>query len=106
MALPITLEDIRAAGARIRGAVYRSPCPYSLSLSRFTGCEVYCKLDHLQLTGSFKERGARNKLMLLSEQQKRAGVIAASAGNHALALAYHGQELGIAVTVVMPRGAP
>ena len=65
MALPITLEDIRAAGARIRGAVYRSPCPYSLSLSRLSGCEIYCKLDHLQLTGSFKERGARNKLLLL-----------------------------------------
>jgi threonine dehydratase len=104
--LPVTVEDVRAAAKRIAGAVYRSPCPYSLSLSRFTGCEVYCKLDHLQLTGSFKERGARNKLMLLSDEQKRTGVIAASAGNHALALAHHGQELGIAVTVVMPRGAP
>jgi threonine dehydratase len=67
---------------------------------------VYCKLDHLQLTGSFKERGARNKLMQLSAEQKKAGVIAASAGNHALALAYHGQELGIHVTVIMPRYAP
>ena len=104
--LPVTLADIHAAAARIAGAVYRSPCPYSLSLSRWCGCEIYCKLDHLQMTGSFKERGARNKLMRLSEEQKRAGVIAASAGNHALALAYHGQQLGIAVTVVMPRYAP
>lgn len=104
--LPVTLADIRAAAAGIAGAVYRSPCPYSLSLSRWCGCEVYCKLDHLQMTGSFKERGARNKLARLSDHQKRAGVIAASAGNHALALAYHGQELGIAVTVVMPRYAP
>src|SRR5260221_2269701 len=103
---PVTLEDVRAAAARIAGAVYRSPCPYSLSLSRYCGCEIYCKLDHLQLTGSFKERGARNKLLLLSAEQKRAGVIAASAGNHALALADHGQGLGIAVSEVMPRGAP
>jgi threonine dehydratase len=104
--LPVQLADIRAAATRIADAIYRSPCPYSLSLSRWSGCEVYCKLDHLQLTGSFKERGARNKLMQLSAEQKKAGVIAASAGNHALALAYHGQELGINVTVIMPRYAP
>src|SRR5438105_5816480 len=102
----VTLESIRPARQRIADAVYRSPCPYSLSLSRLCGCEVYCKLDHLQMTGSFKERGARNKLMLLTAEQRRAGVIAASAGNHALALAYHGRELGVAVTVVMPRWAP
>src|SRR5437763_9904017 len=96
----ISLADIRAAAERIKGAVYRSPCPYSLALSRFTGCEIYCKLDHLQITGSFKERGARNKLLQLSDNAKRAGVIAASAGNHASALAYHGQLLSIPVTVV------
>src|SRR4051812_41672454 len=106
MALSITLDDIRAAASRIAGAVYRSPCPYSLALSRYTGCEIYCKLDHLQLTGSFKERGARNRLMLLTDAEKRAGVIAASAGNHALGLAYHGGLLGIPVTVVMPKWAP
>src|SRR2546430_14376033 len=106
MDLPVTLEDVRAAAARIAGAVYRSPCPYSLALSRYTGCEIYCKLDHLQLTGSFKERGARNRLMLLSEDEKKRGVIAASAGNHALGLAYHGKLLGIPVTVVMPKWAP
>src|SRR5260370_11838422 len=103
MALPLTLDDIRAAAGRIGGAVYRSPCPYSLSLSRLTGCEIYCKLEHLQLTGSFKERGARNKLMQLSEAQKKTGVIAASAGDHAVGGAYHAQGLGVPVTLVMPR---
>src|SRR5947209_1783548 len=104
--LPVSIEDVRAAAERIGGAIYRSPCPYSLSLSRLCRCEIYCKLDHLQMTGSFKERGARNKLLLLNEEQRRHGVIAASAGNHTLALAYHGRELGIAVTVVMPKYAP
>jgi threonine dehydratase len=102
----VTLADIQAARRRIGDVIYHSPCPYSLSLSRLCGCEVYCKLDHLQMTGSFKERGARNKLMLLGPEDRKRGIIAASAGNHALALAYHGQDLGIPVTVVMPRSAP
>src|SRR5947207_1270703 len=102
----VSLESIRAARQRVGEVIYHTPCPYSLSLSRLCGCEVFCKLEHLQMTGSFKERGARNKLMLMSEAEKRAGVIAASAGNHALALAYHGQQLGIPVTVVMPKSAP
>src|ERR1041385_6753655 len=109
----VTLDDIRAARDRISGVIYHSPCPYSLQLSRLCGCEIYCKLDHLQITGSFKERGARNKLKLLIERSaasgqraEHRGVIAASAGNHALALAYHGRELGVPVTVVMPRWAP
>jgi len=97
---------IHAARRRIRDAVYHSPCPYSLSLSRLCGAQIYCKLDHLQMTGSFKERGARNKLVQLTDVQKETGVIAASAGNHALGLAYHGQLLKIPVTVVMPRFAP
>ena len=104
--LPVSLADVRAARERIRDVIYHSPCPYSLSLSRLCGCEVYCKLDHLQMTGSFKERGARNKLLQLTGDEKKRGVIAASAGNHALALAYHGQDLGIPVTVVMPKWAP
>lgn len=104
--MSVTLADIRAAAARIKDAVYRSPCPYSLALSRFLNAKVYCKLDHLQMTGSFKERGARNKLLLMPDAAKKAGVIAASAGNHAQALAYHGQQLGISVTVVMPKWAP
>jgi threonine dehydratase len=107
----VTLDDIRAARQRITqaslpGAIYHSPCPYSLTLSRLCGCKVYCKLDHLQMTGSFKERGARNKLLQLPDRLRTAGVIAASAGNHALGLAYHGQLLFIPVTVVMPRWAP
>jgi threonine dehydratase len=104
--MSVTLESIRAARERIRDTIYHSPCPYSLSLSRLCGAQVYCKLDHLQMTGSFKERGARNKLIQLSDAQKANGVVAASAGNHALALAYHGQLLHIPVTVVMPRFAP
>jgi threonine dehydratase len=106
MSKDVSLETIRAARDRIRDEIYHSPCPYSLSLSRLTGCEIYCKMESLQVTGSFKERGARNKLKQLTESQKKAGVVAASAGNHALALAYHGRELGIAVTVVMPKYAP
>src|SRR5688572_16555483 len=106
MGAVVTLESIRAARERIADVIYHSPCPYSLSLSRLCGAEIYCKLDHLQMTGSFKERGARNKLLLLSADEKRRGVVAASAGNHALALAYHGTELGISVKVVMPKFAP
>lgn len=105
-----TLADwsaaISAAATRIRGAIYRTPCPYSLSLSRLCGAQVFCKFEHLQMTGSFKERGARNRLELMSASERLRGVIAASAGNHALGLAYHGQSLGIPVTVVMPTNAP
>ena len=104
--MPICLEDIRAARQRIAGAVAVSPCPESPALSELTGSQVFCKLDSLQRTGSFKERGARNALLLLSDNQRKCGVVAASAGNHALALACHGRELGIPVTVVMPRFAP
>jgi threonine dehydratase len=103
--LPVSLDQILAARQRIKDAIYHSPCPYSLSLSRLCKCNIYCKLDHLQMTGSFKERGARNKLLLLTESQKGAGVIAASAGNHALGVSYHGQLLRIPVTVVMPKWA-
>jgi threonine dehydratase len=102
----VDLEQIRAARERVGTAIYHSPCPYSLSLSRLCGAEIYCKLDHLQMTGSFKERGARNRLLRLSDAEKKVGVVAASAGNHALGLAYHGQLLGIPVTVVMPVFAP
>ena len=102
----LTLADIQAARTRIRDSIYHSPCPYSLSLSKLCHAQIYCKLDHLQMTGSFKERGARNKLLQLTPDQRRRGVIAASAGNHALGLAYHGQLLAIPVTVIMPRSAP
>jgi len=102
----LTLTEIRAAHERIRSGIYRSPCPPSIPLSDLTGAEIFCKLDLLQRTGSFKERGARNALLLLGADQRRRGVVAASAGNHALGLAYHGKLLDIPVTVVMPRFAP
>src|SRR5436309_3535174 len=104
--MPIRFEDITAAAERISDAVLRSPCPMSVPLSEAIGCKVYCKLEYLQRTGSFKERGARNALLLLSPEQKKRGVIAASAGNHALGLAYHARLLAIPATVVMPRSAP
>jgi threonine dehydratase len=102
----VTFEDIEAARKRIEGAVYYSPCPPSIPLSEITGMKVFCKLDNLQRTGSFKERGARNALAQLSREQQKRGVIAASAGNHAQALAYQGGLLGIPATVVMPKFAP
>ncbi|HXO96332.1 MAG TPA: pyridoxal-phosphate dependent enzyme, partial [Chthoniobacterales bacterium] len=102
----MTLQDIQAAKKRIKGGIYYSPCPISGQLSEFAGAQIYCKLDHLQRTGSFKERGARNALLLLDSGRREKGVVAASAGNHALGLAYHGKLLGIPVTVVMPETAP
>lgn len=104
--MPVTFQDIEEAAKRISGHVVQSPCPLSVPLSELTGVQVFCKLEYLQRTGSFKERGARNALALLDAEQKKRGVIAASAGNHALGLAYHGQLLGVPVTVVMPQFAP
>ncbi|MCE9610956.1 MAG: threonine ammonia-lyase [Chthoniobacter sp.] len=102
----MTFQEVEAARDRIKGAVYYSPCPRSIPLSEITGMEIFCKLDNLQRTGSFKERGARNALVQLPAEQQRRGVIAASAGNHAQALAYQGKLLGIPATVVMPKFAP
>jgi len=102
----VTFADIEAARERIAGAVYYSPCQHSIPLSEITGMEIFCKLDNLQRTGSFKERGARNALSQLPPDQQKRGVIAASAGNHAQALAYQGKLLGIPATVVMPKFAP
>jgi len=104
--MTVDLADIRAAARRISGAVTVTPCPESIPLSELCGAQIYCKLDNLQRTGSFKERGARNALLCLPTEARKRGVIAASAGNHALGLAYHGQLLGIPVTVVMPDYAP
>jgi threonine dehydratase len=101
----VALADIEAARERIAGGVYLSPCVESIPLSQLTGAHIFCKLDYLQRTGSFKERGARNALLLLTPEQRRRGVIAASAGNHALGIAYHGRLLGIPTTVVMPKFA-
>lgn len=104
--MKITYEDVTAAAARIAGGVLRTPCmPYE-TLGEALGGTVYVKMDNLQRTGSFKERGARNALLQLDDSQRAVGVVAASAGNHALGLALHGQLLGIPVTVVMPASAP
>lgn len=104
--MSISLDDVLAARSRIAGGVALSPCPESIQLSELCGARIFCKLDYLQRTGSFKERGARNALLLLDDHQRQRGVIAASAGNHALGLAYHGKLLSIGVTVVMPKFAP
>ncbi|XP_062509854.1 L-threonine ammonia-lyase-like isoform X2 [Corticium candelabrum] len=101
----ISFEDITAASFRIRDGVVKTLCEKS-QLSESIGMELYFKKEFMQYTGSFKERGARNTLKQLTKTQKEIGVIAASAGNHALALAYHGKQLGIPVTVVMPTRAP
>ena len=102
----ITLADIRAAAGRISGAVLRTPTLESQAVSRATGARVFLKLDNLQATGAFKERGAANRLALLSAREKAAGVIAMSAGNHAQAVARHASLAGIAATIVMPKFTP
>ncbi|MGH6958566.1 MAG: threonine ammonia-lyase [Caulobacteraceae bacterium] len=104
--MTINLDDIQAAAHRVRGHIERTPCRYSATLSEITGAEVWVKFENFQFTASYKERGALNKLLQLTEEEKRRGVIAASAGNHAQGLAYHGQRLGVPVTIVMPRGTP
>jgi threonine dehydratase len=103
---PVTPQDVRQARERIGDAIYTSPCPKSETLSNRFDANVRLKLENLQRTGSFKERGARNKLMTLSQTDRDRGVIAASAGNHAQAVAYHGTELGIDSKIVMPEGTP
>jgi threonine dehydratase len=102
----VRLQDVLAAQARIQSAIYLSPCARSERLSQLAGCECFLKLENLQMTGSFKERGARNRLLTLDAAQRARGVIAASAGNHAQGLAYHGQQLGVTTTLVMPSGTP
>jgi threonine dehydratase len=102
----VSLSQIVEARSRLNGAIVRTPCTESAALSDLTGARVFCKQEHLQRTGSFKERGARNALAQLTPEKARLGAIAASAGNHALGLAWHGRSLGIPVTVVMPRFAP
>ncbi|KAF8570650.1 hypothetical protein P879_01089 [Paragonimus westermani] len=101
----ITYLDVSAAHYRIRDGIIHTPCRKS-QLSKTFNMNLYLKLDFQQVTGSFKERGARNFLLQLSKEQRRGGVIASSAGNHAQALAYHGKDLGIPVTVIMPTNAP
>lgn len=102
----IGVNEIVAARERIRSQVYLSPCPYSETISQMTRSSVFFKLDNLQMTGSFKERGALNRLLTLDEEKTRRGVIAASAGNHGMAVSFHSQRLGIPSTIVMPIHAP
>ena len=104
--LPVTLDDVRAAARRIEGAIVRTPTLLSRTLSELTGATVYVKFENLQFTAAFKERGALNKLLLMDPETRARGVIAASAGNHAQGLAYHGARLGVPVTIVMPRPTP
>jgi len=102
----VSLGEIRAAAARIAGAVERTPCLKSRTLSALTGCELWLKFENLQFTASFKERGALNKLLTLTHAERRRGVIAMSAGNHAQGVAYHSARLGVRAVIVMPRGTP
>ena len=102
----LTIADIRAAAARLEGAIVRTPTLYSRTLSEMTGAEVWLKFENLQFTAAFKERGALNALLLKGGAQANRGVIAASAGNHAQGLSYHGTRLGVPVTIVMPKTTP
>jgi threonine dehydratase len=104
--MAVTLQDIQAAYQRIRDFIYFTPAPNSDELSQITGQQVYLKLDNLQRTGAFKERGALNKILTLTDDEKRHGVIAASAGNHAQAVAYHATQRGIRARIVMPLMTP
>lgn len=105
-ALPITLDDIRRAAAANAGALVRTPIRHSRTLSGIAGCEVWLKFENRQFTASFKERGALNKLLSLSADERQRGVAAMSAGNHAQGVAYHAGRLGIPATIVMPLGTP
>src|SRR5436305_4047968 len=102
----VSLTEIRAAMDRIRNSIYLSPCARSEYFSQLTGNSVYLKLDNLQRTGAFKERGALNKLLSLTAQERSRGVIAASAGNHAQGVAYHAGRLGIRAQICMPLTTP
>src|ERR1700678_426913 len=102
----LNFADVQAAAARIRGHVLRTPTLPSAVLSRMTGAEVWLKLDNLQAVGSFKERGAANRLALLTPAERARGVVAMSAGNHAQGVARHASRQGVAATIVMPKHTP
>src|SRR5690349_7794721 len=103
---PPTIDDIRAAAERVKGAVVRTPMLVSRTLSEITGAEIWLKFENLQFTAAYKERGALNKLLQLTPEERARGVIAASAGNHAQAVAYHARRLGIPAVIVMPEPTP
>ncbi|MBP8138607.1 MAG: threonine ammonia-lyase [Alicycliphilus sp.] len=102
----LTLQDIQDAAARLRGQVLDTPCVESRTLSQIVGAQVFLKFENLQFTASFKERGACNKLALLTPEERVRGVVAMSAGNHAQGVAYHAQRLGLRAVIVMPRFTP
>lgn len=102
----LTLDHVRSAHARIRDSIVATPTLHSQTLSKLTGANIYLKFENLQFTAAYKERGALNAILLLSDEQRNKGVIAASAGNHAQGLSYHGTRLGIPVTIVMPVPTP
>ena len=102
----VSLEDVRAAAARIAPYIHKTPILTCQQLSAHAGCELFLKAEHLQRSGSFKLRGALNRLLCLSAAEKRRGVVAFSSGNHAQGVALAGQLLGIAATIVMPSDAP
>src|SRR5437763_11659154 len=102
----VTLQDVYAARDRIRGIIEVTPCPRADVFTEMCGAQIYFKLENLHPTGSFKERGAANKLAQLTAEERARGVVAASAGNHAQAVAYYAQQLGIETTIVMPETAP
>jgi len=104
--MSVTFEDIQAAAKRLKGQIERTPMRHSRTLSQITGAEVWVKFENLQFTAAYKERGALNKLLQLTDAERKRGVIAASAGNHSQGLAYHAARLGIPVTIVMPRQTP
>ena len=104
--MTLTFDAVLAAKERLQGHIERTPCRKSRTLSEITGAEVWVKFENLQFTAAYKERGALNKLLQLTEAEKKRGVIAASAGNHSQGLAYHAARLGIPVTIVMPRSTP
>ena len=104
--MTVSLKDVQAAAAAIKGQVEHTPLRHSRTLSEITGADVWVKFENLQFTASFKERGALNKLLSLTNSEKAAGVIAMSAGNHAQGVAFHASRLGIPSTIVMPKGTP
>ncbi|MBV9993134.1 MAG: pyridoxal-phosphate dependent enzyme, partial [Alphaproteobacteria bacterium] len=104
--VPPTIDDVRAAAERIAGVVERTPTRHSTTLSEIAGCDIYLKFENLQFTSSFKERGALNKLLSLTPEQRKRGIAAMSAGNHAQGVAYHAGRLGIPATIVMPEFTP
>ncbi len=102
----LSIDDVRAAAVRIAGAVVNTPMMHSITLSEITGADIWLKFENLQFTAAYKERGALNALLQLTDEQRARGVIAASAGNHSQGLSYHGTRLGVPVTIVMPKPTP